>query len=246
MCGRIEDQRFAYGVHMATSFSASQLDRFRREAKPLGRSLGIIHSHALDRIAIAHGFANWSLLEKHSIKPDSTLSPYRFMRTLEEMRLASYKLQLPAYSRANRIDVARESVKDLSRRFVSAQNAADFAVDYMQCLLSLPRFKVYAATTLNWEMRCWLPYLTQRLEGDATILVNRRYKPVGQVSDDHVEYQEFPHLQLRLNAPKMQAFAFHPSRPGSLYNDGCLPWASRKNAEAYQQRLLELQATLRG
>lgn len=231
---------------MATSFSASQIERFKREAKSLGRSLGIIHARALDKIAIANGFANWALLEKHSTNLDGTLSPYRFIRTIEEMRLAAHKLQLPPHSRANRTDVARDSVKDLSRNFVSVQNAADFAVDYMQCLLSLPRFKIYAATTLNWEMRCWLPYLMQRLNGNATILVNRRYKPVGRVSDDLVEYEEFTHLQARLETERMQTFAFHPSRPGSLYNDGCLPWASRKNAEAYLLRLLKLQTTLQG
>lgn len=231
---------------MAKSFSPSEIERFKRDAKPLGQSLGIIHAHALEKIAIANGYANWSLLMKHSIKSDGTPSAYRFIRTFDEMRLASHKLQLPPHSLANRIDIARSNVQDISRRFVSAQNAVDFAVDYMGCLLALPRFKVYAATTLNWEMRCWLPYLTQKREGDTTILVNRRYKPVGQTSEDWAEYEEFPHLQVRLESSRMQAFAFHPSRPGSLYNDGCLPWASRKDAQGYLQRLLILQSTLRG
>lgn len=51
---------------MATSFSSAQLERFRREAKKLSRELSITHSAALDRIAARHGFANWSLLSKHS------------------------------------------------------------------------------------------------------------------------------------------------------------------------------------
>lgn len=51
---------------MATSFTSSQLERFRREAKKLGRDLAIPHSEALDRIAAQHGFKNWSLLAKHS------------------------------------------------------------------------------------------------------------------------------------------------------------------------------------
>lgn len=51
---------------MTTSFSPAQLDRFRREAKQLSRDLSITHSEALDRIAVQHGFKNWSLLSRHS------------------------------------------------------------------------------------------------------------------------------------------------------------------------------------
>lgn len=51
---------------MVTSFSPAQLERFRREAKNLGRELSIKHCDALDRIAVQHGFTNWSLLAKHS------------------------------------------------------------------------------------------------------------------------------------------------------------------------------------
>lgn len=51
---------------MATSFPPAQLDRFRREAKKLGRELSIPHGQVLDRIASQHGFSNWSLLVKHS------------------------------------------------------------------------------------------------------------------------------------------------------------------------------------
>jgi hypothetical protein len=51
---------------MFTSFSPIQLERFRREAKKLSRESSITHSEALDRVAIRHGFKNWSLLVKHS------------------------------------------------------------------------------------------------------------------------------------------------------------------------------------
>lgn len=49
---------------MAIPFSHTQLERFRREAKKLGRELAITHSEALDRIAAQNGFKNWSLLAK--------------------------------------------------------------------------------------------------------------------------------------------------------------------------------------
>lgn len=54
---------------MSISFSPVQLERFRREAKKLSRESSITHSEALDRIAIRHGFTNWSLLVKHSDAP---------------------------------------------------------------------------------------------------------------------------------------------------------------------------------
>lgn len=73
---------------MATSFSPLQLERFRREAKKLGRALSICHSEALDRIAVQNGFTNWSLLSKHSDsssqavadapKPLRPSGPYRY------------------------------------------------------------------------------------------------------------------------------------------------------------------------
>ena len=51
---------------MAMTFTPTQLERFRREAKKLGRELSLSHSQALDRIAVRRGYQNWSLLAKHS------------------------------------------------------------------------------------------------------------------------------------------------------------------------------------
>lgn len=62
---------------MATSFSPSQLERFRREAKKLGRDLSITHSEALDRISARQSFQNWSLLAKHSEAPHAPPAPPR-------------------------------------------------------------------------------------------------------------------------------------------------------------------------
>lgn len=60
---------------MATTFTPAQLDRFRRDAKKLGRELSITHSEALDRIAARHAYQNWSLLAKHSEPPISGSAP---------------------------------------------------------------------------------------------------------------------------------------------------------------------------
>lgn len=51
---------------MVISFSSSQIDRFKRDAKKLVRERSIPHNEALDHIAVQQGFKNWSLLAKHS------------------------------------------------------------------------------------------------------------------------------------------------------------------------------------
>lgn len=245
MCGRIERQRRTYGTHLPDYFSAAQIEHFKREAKQLCRASSLItHSQALNHIALANGHRNWSLLMKNATSLDAGPPPYRFSRSSEEMRLALHKVQPPAHSRTPRVDAARQLVEDISHRFISAHNAVDFSIDYMRCLLSVPRFKIYAATTINWEMRCWLPYAAKQLAEDDTILVNRRYKPVGQITEEWAAYEAFPHLHACLHAERLKAFSARPESEGFLFNDGCLPWASRQNAAAYLERLCRMQAVM--
>lgn len=231
---------------MPENYSAAQIEHFKREAKRLSRAAAIPHSQALDQVAAANGHRNWSLLMKNAAESPAGPPPYRFSRTSDEMRLALHKVQLPAYSRTPRVDAARQMVEDLSHKFISAQNAVDFAIDYVRCLLTVPRFKVYAATRVNWELRCWLPYAAKPLGDDTAILVNRRYKPVGQSTDEWAAYETFSHLLLRLDGERLQAFSHRPESEGYLYNDGCMPWTSRKDAEAYLERLFRLKAVTRG
>jgi uncharacterized protein YozE (UPF0346 family) len=66
VCGRIEAAATAEFKTMTNSFTPAQVERFRREAKKLSRDTSITHSEALDQIAAQQGFANWSLLAKHS------------------------------------------------------------------------------------------------------------------------------------------------------------------------------------
>lgn len=231
---------------MPENYSAAQIAHLKREAKRLSHASMIPHSKALDQVAATKGHRNWSLLMKNAAESPTGPPPYRFARTAEEMRLALQKVQLPSYSRSPRVDAARQMVEDLSLKFITAQNAVDFAIDYMRCLLSVPRFKVYAATRVNWELRCWLPYAAKQLGDDTSILVNRRYKPVGHVTDDWAAYETFPHLHLRLDGERLKAFAYRPESEGYLFNDGCMPWTSRKDAQAYLERLQKLHAVMRG
>ena len=155
---------------MPNSFSFAQIERFKREAKQLRHNTPITHSQALDRIAEANGYDNWSLLMKHSdlslvsqeppVQEVITVAraPFEFTRTHDEIRQALRKVPEPSYGRSSAIDEARWLTEDICHEFTSAENAVDFAVDYMTSLLTVPRFRINLASKANWEMRCWLPY----------------------------------------------------------------------------------------
>ena len=132
---------------MTASFTIAQVERFKREAKRLHRDTNISHSQALDQIASANGYRNWSLLAKHSDaqgtpKAKNARPPFRFIRTPELMRLALLKVPEPrGWGHPTRTDYAQQQVEDLSSAFTSPQNAVEFAIDYVTCLLTVPRFK---------------------------------------------------------------------------------------------------------
>lgn len=245
---------------MATSFTSTQIERFRREAKQLCRATpNLTHSAALDRIAIQNGYANWSLLHKHS-QGDSpivtpplasiTQSPFTFERTPEEMRLALRKLPETRYRDSPRTDEARAKTESIRDRFVSAENAVDFAVAYVSSLLTAPRFYIYPASRANWELRCWLPYCVHPITYDddyskGQLLVNRRYKPVGQITDDWADYGKHTNLHLHLNSAQITEVTAWKCSRGYLYYDSTCPWHSRGHAEKYLQQLQVLQAMLK-
>ena len=51
---------------MQTSYTTTQIERLKREAKKRSRATDLTHTQALDLVAVEHGFRNWSLLAKHS------------------------------------------------------------------------------------------------------------------------------------------------------------------------------------
>lgn len=233
------------------SFPPAQIEQLKREAKRIHRESSLTHSQALDRVAIANGYSNWSLLMKHrdtrdSPESKSTRTPLRFDRSPELMRAALLKVPEPRVgSTTTRTEFAQQQIKDLSQALVSPQNAVKFAIDYVHCLLSVPRFKLYSAAPAYWEMRSWLPYSCHSLEDGAHILLNRHYKPVGQVGDEWANYAEFPYLHARLETGLRKCFTAKGSSDGYLFNDGCPPWQSRKDAAAYVERLQSLSQVLK-
>ncbi|WP_322979269.1 glyoxalase superfamily protein [Pseudomonas sp. C11] len=246
---------------MARVFTEAQVERFKREAKKLRHfEPDLTHSAALDRIAAQQGFSNWSLLHRHCEcnDPRSVLQsisvaplPLMFQRTPEEMRQTLRKL--PERSDSNRPVSAevRAQTEDIRGKFVSAVNALDYAIAYMGSLLSVPRFHINASSLANWEMRCWLPYSIHPIADDddfaqGQILVNRRYKPVGQTSDEWTDYREHTRSHLKLDASQLKDITGNRCRQGYLFNDGSCPWHSRKLSEGYLERLLLLRDILRG
>nr|WP_315463288.1 glyoxalase superfamily protein [uncultured Rhodoferax sp.] len=236
---------------MTTSFTFAQIEHFKREAKQLRRTTSISHSHALDQIANANGFGNWSLLAKHSdthdpAKTKPARAPFLFVRTSDLMRSALLKVpDTRGWGQSTRSDRAQQQVEDLSAAFVSPQNAVEYAIEYVTCLLTVPRFKLYSAAPAYWEMRSWLPYSCHSLEVGVHILLNRSYKPVGQVNQEWANYAEFPHLQARFPDDLRSGFTAQGSSKGFLFNDGCLPWHSRVDATQYLDRLHILSKVLK-
>lgn len=151
----------------------------------------------------------------------------------------------------SRADEALVLTEDICDKFVSAANSVDFAVAYMSSLLTAPRFHIYLASRANWEMRCWLPYGVHPIDrfddsgAKGQILLNRRYKPVGRTSKEHVEYEAYTNLHLRLGEMDLKELTPYGCSTGFLFHDGTCPWHSRYHAERYLARLQMLQAVLR-
>ena len=88
------------------------------------------------------------------------------------------------------------------------------------------------------------PYCVQRLKNGRYIVLNRRYKPLGVLSNEFVDYESHPSsVSIRMT----KATAMKLSWKGSdnvdvihLYNDGCIPTNGAAHMTAYTKRLAVL------
>lgn len=233
---------------MLNSFSPAQIERFKREAKKLHRTTGITHSAALDQIAFSNGYGNWSLLMKrHSdLSPEigQRPAPHRFNRTTEEMRDAVRKLAHLPDGLILASSEAQQHIEHICDKFISAANAIDFSIDYMRCLLALPRFKVHGNSRAYLEMRWWLPYHLSKVEEGGQVLLNRHYKGLGDITHAWADHETVPHLCTHLSEEQLLAVSLRPGSKGYFFDDGCPPWGSRRSAEEYLGRLLTLRDAL--
>lgn len=93
--------------------------------------------------------------------------------------------------------------------------------------------------------RVFLPYCVHRVEKGHFVILNRNYKPIGQINNDWVEYRDHMVRVKYLGPPTAKRISCHGSPDLDriyLYNDGCIPTSSPANAEAYNRRLNALMA----
>jgi hypothetical protein len=233
---------------MLNAYTFSQIEQLKRDAKRLAQESLLPHSNALDQVAASRGYANWSQLMKHSapLQAGSATTqtprlPFLFSRTAEAMCLAMRKAT-PNAGNGSTSARLRLEVADLSEQFISADNAIDFAIAYMESALSVPRYSVNGQSLAYYEMRCWLPYCIHVVDGDLRALVGRDYKPVGMVQkEDRMDYTAFPQVQLRMSEQQLSRLTTvhrRDTEAGYLYDAS--PWASRTDAQAYLKQLREL------
>jgi hypothetical protein len=237
---------------MLTKITIAQIEQFKRDATRLARNQSLTRAEALDQVAVANGYPNWSVLmknaaihQKDAAASQPTRPPYQFRRTTEAMREAMRKTT-PEPGQGSSHDRLRAQVDDLSAKFISAENALDFAIAYMASALDVARFHVHSDSLANYEMRCWLPYCVHVVKDDAYVLLGRDYKPVGMVQRrDHVDYADFPQVHLLITKQQLlQRVTVHreDGAEGYFYDDS--PWASRKHAQAYLDLLRGLRSWL--
>lgn len=240
---------------MLSSFSTSQIERFKRDAKVQSKASGISHSEALNRIALANQYSNWSLLMKHRLceeglatvqpAPTLTYAPLVLKRSVDEMREAIRTPKVPVPLELGIYDREKLLVRDISKAFVSPRHVLEFAINYMRSLLVVPRFKVSPKSVVLLEMRVWLPYQLHTV-GNSLIFVNREYQPVGcpgrghSIQDCH---DAFPNL--KVDHP-LELFTksdewFWPVSEDGFLHDGYsqAPWQSRQDAQDYLDVLCE-------
>ncbi len=232
---------------MHNHFSSTHIEYLRRQAKKLCKTDDIPLSKAQDLIAQQNGWSNWSLLVKNRLPDNSPDNGYQLRRTPDEFIQAFRKFQVkqPRLGGVNRyVEVVRQT-EDICNRFISAKNAINFAVSYIETILKVPRFKVQVPSLVDVEMHRWLPYCLVKKGTDGQILLNRKYKPVGLIGDTWVNYEDFPHLRTHLEEEQLWAMS-HPkaTTPGFFYYDGNSPWQGRAEAAAYLERLKIAQSLL--
>lgn len=93
----------------------------------------------------------------------------------------------------------------------------------------------------------WMPYVLAKVEDDkgGWIALNRHYKPLGMPSKEWVDYSSVP-VECRIKSIKpstarrlswKQENHDHDASMIFLYNDSCVPAKSKKDWQAYSEKL---------
>jgi len=224
---------------MPSNYFPAQIEQLKRKAKLLARSSNVSHSKALDHVAIEDGFANWSSL----MKRNRDFVPYHFERSEEAWKEALRPIK---DGEVRRPQTLGQRLEPICANFVSPWHAVTFAIEYMQSLLSRPRYRLPGSSLALAEMRWWLPYVVHEVVDDAgdRIVLNRHYKPVGYVANDYVDYSQFANLHTRPGFEQIRKFSNKGAGTGYLFDGSNTPWDNRKDAVEYVGRLERLRDSL--
>ena len=102
--------------------------------------------------------------------------------------------------------------------------------------------------TVSEFRQLFLIYCLDLQPDGSYVALNRRYKPVGFASTEHIKYEDFPvrfKFKRALSAAQIAALSWKgESDPQRiyLYNDGCIPTHSAADWAAYSAKLERLAA----
>lgn len=99
----------------------------------------------------------------------------------------------------------------------------------------------------DFEVRqIFMPYCLQRLEDGGYVFLNRKYKPLGVLTGDWVDYETHPskfRFKRALSTKQIAALSHDGGTSPDciyLYDDGSIPTFSDANWKAYSARLQRL------
>ena len=87
----------------------------------------------------------------------------------------------------------------------------------------------------------YFPYCLKKLDSGSWVLLNRNYKPLGFITDDFIDYSDYP-ISMKitgLGKKTLEKLAWNKEIEGDiyLYNDATVPTLSAKNMAAYLKKL---------
>jgi hypothetical protein len=88
----------------------------------------------------------------------------------------------------------------------------------------------------------FLPYCLDRQPDGRYVVLNRKYKPVGFLTKDHIEYSDYPVCVKFKGLGEVTAAKISFNGDSNmdriyLYNDGCIPTNSSQYMADYLRRL---------
>lgn len=118
----------------------------------------------------------------------------------------------------------------ISSFYKDAENAFSFAVEYIECLMTLTDVHVDHLSQIAQEIRTWLPHSFSPIGNCQYILLNWYGVPVGYSRESCKSFLDFEHLIFYLS----REFAtLGPDDSAVMYQKDTPPWSSTEQASRY-------------